>query len=596
MALKSIQWKLVVIYILLLLFALELFGVYMLTSIENYYMTDLEEEVHGQVSVLSNLVMRYLMNPSELDGLTLLINEFSPLVGGDIYVLDKNGFVLAASPGLEESIERRLVQNEVVTALLGRPADSVRYKPGTNERHYFYAEPVVSGSSTLGALYVSVSLDLIDNTLSQMRRILVTGAILTLLVSALLGLNLATTITKPLQAITHQAEALKQGDFKQRIDIDAEDEIGRLAYTFNTLARQLELSWDEISQEKDKIEGILTNLSDGLLVFDHQGKVMHINSTACSWFGVNQAKMLKTGTIEDFPVLNQQSGLISLDNGMGLVLRQRRLPFLQSGKKQGTIVVLSDVTEQHRLDLMRQEFVANVSHELRTPLTTIKSYTEALLENPDEDQELRARFMQVIDSETDRMVRMVEDLLVLSRTEAGSEREFLIIPVDEILYQIVDQNRVQAENRGLEISTDIPKHLPLVRGDRDQLHRLFLNLINNAIKYTPGGGSIEVAAESRNNYLEVAVRDTGIGIPREAQTRIFERFYQVDKSRTRKGKGAGTGLGLSIAKQIVEAHGGTITINSEEGRGTEALVTLPIAARKRLPAGGYGRLKQNGED
>ncbi|MDD4079353.1 MAG: ATP-binding protein, partial [Eubacteriales bacterium] len=254
-------------------------------------------------------------------------------------------------------------------------------------------------------------------------------------------------------------------------------------------------------------------------------------------------------------------------------LRQQRLPFLQAGKKQGTIVVLSDITEQNRLDQMRQEFVANVSHELRTPLTTIKTYLETLLENPNESPEVQKRFLNVINSEADRMVRMIEDLLILSRNESRS-KQFRLVSVQEILMDISKAVSGQAAAKGLDLEMRLPRNLPKIMGDRDQLYRLFLNIIQNAINYT-AAGRVTVSASSRNKYLEVIIRDTGIGIPAEALGRIFERFYRVDKARSRKA--GGTGLGLSIAKQIAELHGGTVNILSQEGVGTEVTIPLPVA-------------------
>lgn len=562
------------VYILLLLFALELFGVYMLSSTETHFLKDVKHGLHGQVELLASLAGRYFSPVPDTEGLHQLISQFSNLVGRDIYLLDKYGVVVATSPGSEQMIGSMVVQQEAVSAIQGISADSIRLDPDTGQRLYSYAEPVYNSGNLMGVAYVSASLEHVDATLNQLRQILLTGAGLTLIFSAILGLNFSSAITRPLKKITGQAERMKVGDFNQRIEITSEDEIGRLADTFNELAVKLQMSWDEVVQEKDKVEGILTNLSDGLIVFDHTGRVMHINSTACNWLRVNKQKMLEQGRVEDLPELDSERGIIYLDGELGLVLRQQRLPFLQAGKKQGTVVVLSDVTEQFRLDTMRQEFVANVSHELRTPLTSIKTYLETLLENPDESQEVQERFLQVINSETDRMVRMVEDLLVLSRSETKTH-DFKLVSISDILRELVKGIQVQAESKGIRLELRTPRHLPLVRGNQDELFRLFLNIVNNAITYT-AEGKVTISVRSRNKYLEVILRDTGIGIPEDALGRIFERFYRVDKARSRKA--GGTGLGLSIAKQIAESHGGTINITSEEGKGTVVTVPLPIAA------------------
>ena len=583
-ALKSIQWKLVLVYILLLLFALELFGVYLLSSLENHYMQDVKSGLHNHVQLLATLARRYYSPLPDTDGLQHLVAEFCNVVNRDVYLLDKYGVVIASSPGLESMIGTEIVQQEVLSALQGHGADSIRFDELSGERFYYHTQPVYSNNLLAGVVYASTSLAQLDAAMGEMRTVLITGAAIALVVSALLGLSLSRTLTQPLRKITNQAEAMKAGDFQPSLKIRADDEIGQLAETFNELASQLQQSWDEVLQEKDKVEGILLNLSDGLIVFDHEDKVLHINATACNWFGVNKQKMLAQGTAKDFPQLQESQGMIYLESGMGLVLRQQRLPFLQAGEKQGTIVVLSDITEQNRLNQMRQEFVANVSHELRTPLTTIKTYLEALSENPDEKQEVRQHFFDVITSETDRMVRMVEDLLILSRSESRT-KEYTLVSVQELLREIDAAVRGQAEAKGLVLEMRLPRNVPKVMGDRDQLHRLFLNIIQNAISYT-AEGKVTVALSSRNKYVEVVVRDTGIGIPAESLSRVFERFYRVDRARSREA--GGTGLGLSIAKQIAEQHGGTVTIFSQEGVGTEVTIPLPVAAteaRRRQTAG-----------
>lgn len=569
------------VYILLLLFALELFGVYMLSSIESYLMKDVKSGLHNHVQLLASLAARYYTPLPDTEGLQQLVGQFSNVVNREVCLLDKYGKVAAASSGLESMLGTEIAQQEVLSAIQGKAADSIRFEERSGQRFYYYTQPVYSNNMLTGVVYASTSLGQVDAAMGQMRTALLTGAGFALILSAFLGLSLARTLTHPLRKITSQAEAMKRGDFQPSLEIKADDEIGRLAGTFNELAAQLQLSWDEVVQEKDKVEGILLNLSDGLIVFDHEGRVMHINATACNWLSVNKQKMLAQGTVADFPQLQESQGMIYLEGSLGLVLRQQRLPFLQAGKKQGTIVVLSDITEQNRLDIMRQEFVANVSHELRTPLTTIKTYLETLQENPDENPEVQKRFLNVIKSEADRMVRMVEDLLILSRSESRN-KEFRMVSVQEILRDINKAVLAQATAKGLDLEMRLPRNLPKVMGDRDQLYRLFLNIIQNALNYT-AAGKITVSASSRNKYVEVIVRDTGIGIPADSLGRIFERFYRVDKARSRKA--GGTGLGLSIARQIAQLHGGTVNIISQEGVGTEVTIPLPVAGTEtRLEA------------
>lgn len=562
-----------VVYLLLLLFALELFGVHLLSFLENSLLKDVKMGLRSHVNLLASLAERYFVSPTDSEGLQQLVGQFGNVVNRDVFLLDKYGKVAATSPGLEGMIGEEIKQPEVLSAVQGRAGDSIRLDEQSGQRIYYYTLPVYSNNALAGAVYASISLGQTDAVVRQMRSALITGALLALVFSAFLGLSLARTLTGPLRKITHQAVAMKAGDYQASLDIKADDEIGRLAETFNELASQLQLSWDEVVQEKDKVEGILLNLSDGLIVFDHEGRVMHINATACNWLNVNKQKMLTEGTVADFPQLEEPHSIIYLDEEMGRVLRQQRLPFLQAGEKQGAIIVLSDVTEQNRLEQMRQEFVADVSHELRTPLTTIMTYLETLMENPDDNQDVQRSFLRVIKAEADRMTRMVEDLLTLSRSE-NRLKEYGLISVQEVLKSIYAAVRDQAEAKGLDLELRLPRNLPKVLGDRDQLYRLYLNIIQNALNYT-ADGKVAITASSRNKYVEVIVRDTGIGVPADALGRIFERFYRVDKARSRQA--GGTGLGLSIAKQIAELHGGTVNIISQEGVGTEVTIPLPVA-------------------
>jgi two-component system sensor histidine kinase VicK len=386
---------------------------------------------------------------------------------------------------------------------------------------------------------------------------------------------------------------MAKGDYSRQIKVEASDEIGQLGETFNFLAERLSYNIREITSEKSKVEAIINNMSDGVIALDGRGRLIHINPAARSLLAI-----LKTDpfSAEDsgFNVLKKMLGR----ENMRLFTQQKRsfsteisrekppctvkvtlVPFkVEKGRMNGTLLVLHDITGERELSKRQQEFVADVSHELRTPLTSIKTYLEALIDHPDESPELRESFLNVINSETERMVRMVEDLLILSRNEARRD-EFRLVSVEDIIHDIVQGIDVQVSNKNLRLNLRVAMHLPLVMGDGDQLHRLFLNIVNNALKYTSTGG-ITVTAGSRSNYLEVSVKDTGIGIPGDALGRIFERFFRVDKARSRKD--GGSGLGMSIAKQIAEGHGGTINIASQEGKGTEVTITLPIAARKKL--------------
>ncbi len=384
----------------------------------------------------------------------------------------------------------------------------------------------------------------------------------------------------------HKAEKVAEGDFGEQLTVKSEDEIGNLTRTFNYMASELKKTLSEISSEKNKVETILNYMADGVIAFDLNGMVIHANPAVKKLLGddvVNKPFKefaIKVGLdvrIEDI-VYFEESPVRESDTIINdMYVKVYFAVFTDTNKKpEGIIVVLHDVTEQQKLDSMRREFVANVSHELRTPITSIKSYTETLLDGAMEDPETSKRFLSVIDSEADRMTRLVKDLLQLSRLDNQQmnwkmEKVFL----DTIVKTIVERMQIEAQRKHQKLESYVIGDIPAINADKDRLEQVIVNLISNAIKYTPEHGEITVYVGIIYNDIYVKVTDTGIGIPKESLPRVFERFYRVDKARSRDM--GGTGLGLSIAKEIVQAHGGTISISSEMGKGTEVTVKLPRA-------------------
>jgi len=421
--------------------------------------------------------------------------------------------------------------------------------------------------------------------LKQFNKLILYSALVAVFLSLLLGYLLSKTITSPIISVMHKAEKIAEGDFDQQLTVKSEDEIGNLTKTFNYMANELKSTLSEISSEKNKVTTILNYMADGVMAFDLKGVAIHTNPAA---------KKLLGSDIEDKPfrefaksvgldvkieniVYLQESPVSESDTIINdMYVRVYFAVFTDTNKKPGgIIVVLHDVTEQQKLDSMRREFVANVSHELRTPITSIKSYTETLLDGAVEDPETTERFLNVINSEADRMTRLVKDLLQLSRLD-NQQMSWKIekVSLKEIVKNIVSRMQLEAKQKNQKLESFVIGEIPSIDADKDRLEQVIVNLISNALKYTPDNGQITVYVGKLINDIYVKITDTGIGIPSEALGMVFERFYRVDKARSRDL--GGTGLGLSIAKEIVEAHGGTINITSEDRKGTEVTVRLPI--------------------
>lgn len=573
---RSIQWKMIIMYLLLILLAMELVGFYLLQSLERYYLNNFSSTLNSQAQLIAGFVDRYLADETKSLGGLLgdfesLVREFGQQV--EIVVVNKDGFVVAAS-GSSVEMGSRLRQPEVSRALAGERGEGTRLDPESGERLMAVAVPIRAAGQVAGALYLSASLERIYRTIWDVRLILLSATALALVVTAVLGSALSRTITGPIREITSQAAQMAAGNFDRRIRVRSEDEIGQLASMFNHLAHRLRDTLGEVSSEKSKMEAILTHMADGILALDAAGRVILINPAASRMLGVEGA--------EGQPASELLQGLDLTAGGTGELRLNRRVlhvhvaPFkgLTAGIS-GLAVVLQDVTEQEELAQAQREFLANASHELRTPLTTIKSYVETLLDGALDDRELGRQFLKVVASETNRMTRLVTDLLRLSRLDSHSlNLDLQPFSLSGAIEDALTRLAMAIDKKQLRIERRWTGDFPPVMADRDQVVQVMLNIIGNAVEFTPPGGMIEIALREVRGGVEVRVADTGIGIPAGDLPRIFDRFYRVDKARSREL--GGTGLGLSIAREIIRAHGGEIGIKSSPGAGTTVTFALPL--------------------
>ncbi|MBR8661270.1 MULTISPECIES: cell wall metabolism sensor histidine kinase WalK [Brevibacillus] len=595
----TVQWKVVVIYMLLILMAMQFIGAYFARQVESYYLNNFSETVNAQASLLATHLEGYLrprdakeQSAEEVrQGIDNLINNLVKLNGTNVQVIDSSGTVISTTED-KRILGRRTSQPEVTIALLGTRSESMRIDPRTGDRVKMLVLPVKGDNIVYGAVYMVASMEGTYMTIRKMNGILASGTMIALLLTAGLGVVLARTITTPVKEMTRQARAVADGDFNRNVRVYSEDEIGQLGMAFNHMTRRLKEAILQQEEEREKLASILTNMSDGVIAANRDGQIILLNRSAEEMLQVTMNECVQKGTTlhnllrlppeEEMPLYAQNEPLfieMVLPNKDVLILRVTFTPLQHdSGKKGGIIAVLQDVTEQQRLEQQRREFVANVSHELRTPLTTIKSYVEALLDGAVEEPELSNRFLRVTMSETERMIRLVNDLLQLSRFDSqGVRLHCKDVDANQLLRYAVDRISLFGEQQGVQLSLEIQETLPEVHIDKDAINQVLDNLLSNAIKYTPAGGSVVLRAYANRHQKRVyiSIADTGIGIPSRDLKRIFERFYRVDKARSR-GQG-GTGLGLAIARELVQAHGAEIEITSELNQGTTVTFWVPYA-------------------
>lgn len=426
------------------------------------------------------------------------------------------------------------------------------------------------------------------DTVIRFNNIIITGLIIAIAASLVVGYALSKTITVPIIKLMHRAQKIASGDFDQALEVKSQDEIGELTKSFNYMAGELKSTLNEISREKNKVETILNYMTDGIIAFNMEGEVIHINPAAKEMLNIDEEKMKFDDFIKKYSLsidLNEMTYLGNMETKEQSVsfnhkyLRVYFAPFTNEHKNaEGIITVLQDITEQQKLENMRKEFVANVSHELRTPLTSVKSYAETLLDGMLVDSKMTRKFLKVIDSEADRMTRLVRDLLQLSRLDNRSmQLKKGMINIVDMVRKCIDRVKIRADSKKQKIENYVIGDIPEITADSDRIEQVILNLLSNAINYTSEKGEITVYVEKLYSDVYIKVTDTGIGIPEEDLSRIFERFYRVDKARSRQL--GGTGLGLSIVREIIELHGGEVSIKSEEGKGTEITVKLPVDNR-----------------
>jgi len=424
-----------------------------------------------------------------------------------------------------------------------------------------------------------------QNMVNQFNNIIFTALLISLLISFVFGFLISKAITTPIENITDKTREIAEGKFGQIMERQGSDEIGQLTSSINYMSQSLKNMLDEIKNEKGKVDTILNNMTDGIVAFSKEGDIIHANPEALAMLNrvrmdENLDQMLKEYHINASTneIMTETEAVNNKKLTLRLGNRIMQLSFAlftdTELQNEGSILILRDITEQQKLDTMQKEFVANVSHELKTPLTSIKSYAETLLSGNVDDKETEKEFLQVIESETDRMSELVKDLLQLSALDMKrTVLNFKKHSVPELLESAVEKVMVAADDKTHIIRKEIVYSGKAVF-DFEKIQRVLINLLMNAIKYTDQGGEITISSVKDQSNIQIKIKDNGMGIPKKDLPRIFDRFYRVDKARSRKM--GGTGLGLAIAREIVIAHGGDIHISSEAEKGTEVVIEIPM--------------------
>ncbi len=586
---RSLHMKLVIILILLIVSVMAIMGTFLVNSVGSYYLNDFETQIENVMTENNYETYRSLEQAAQEsdapERIMEILSAFVGRLGIDSYrtyaVLDGNGTFLTGDNG---ALASELTRTPNILTAIGGEVGAANT---TIDSYMDYAIPL--GKDDDGEpKYIVYFFDDKRETRDlswNFFGIVVKAMTFGLLVAVLLSFLLSKTITTPIENIRTRAQMVAAGDFSHRLDIQSNDEIGELTATFNHMADRLHDTLQEIQGERDKLGTIFLHMTDGVTAFNAEGKLIHMNPTAENLLGATfqedaHFNDVFEGIDAPTPIAAGEQGFVQMElERMGRTLSVLFAPYGEN--ERGIIAVIHDITEQRKLDEARREFIANVSHELRTPLTNVKSYTETLIDAAGElPTDTEVKFLSVIAGETDRMTRIVKDLLTLSKLDCGKmDLHFHRFSMQHMVESVYNAMVLEAGNNGLELTLNIQGKMPDMNGDRERLEQVVINILSNAVKYTPSGGHIVLSAARRDEgHVMIRVKDDGMGIPKDDIPRLFERFYRVDKARSR-AKG-GSGLGLAIAKEMVEAHRGTIYLESQLDEGTTVTVVLPT----NLPA------------
>ena len=600
---KSMRWKITLLFVLLVLATELLIGSFNIFGIANHYHRDFSDSIDAVFTpdtkndLLAAANELPVPNTYNQGALTIsdedyynvnMINDILAARAGTLGITANRYYCIIDAESGEVLKSSNGISKVETTTSISKAASGSEYKEtGITKSYMDYSFPLTNGNTVRYIIYVYDNCSTQRAVTQNLISILLIALVISLIISAIVGMLISRSITIPIQQLAVQARKLADGDINALQKSDTRDEIGNLTNSLLYLAHTRKQSSDQALGEKIKVETILQNMTDGILAFDMKGRLLHFNPEA--------QKLLKRRYLDDinfdrfFKEINADIKLGDLlyMQSEGSVEREIKVAnhylhlnfatFKGENKAGGIIVIIHDVTKQEKLEQSRRDFVANVSHELRTPLTTIKSYSETLADMPDVDRETQVRFLDVIATESDRMARIISDLLTLS--ELDENQTFIKAPeqidVRKMLETIVDRMDLQAKKKSQKLSYTPTNEVPVILGDRDVLERAIINVISNALKYTSDGGRIEVYSSKVYNDINIKVVDNGIGIAEDKLPHIFDRFYRADKARSRDT--GGTGQGLAIAKQSSESSfNGKIKISSELHKGTEVTISIPV--------------------
>jgi len=551
--------------------------------------TNYEENVKENLTENATIIKYLLESTGDITIANDFLHELDNHIDTRITLIDRDGVVLTDTAINESELENHATRPEIIAAYNGQIGVSKRYSNSIDKEMYYVAVPVVS--KEVSVVRLSIPLKTLTEYTDKIVGNILIAAFVGVVLATLLGIRFLNLFTEPLGALTEATKNIAMGNYGEQVYVSSDDELGQLAYSFNSMSMELDRRIIELKDSNNTNYAILKSMINGVIAVDNEYKIMFINKAAQGMFEIKEKPLKGNDVIEafkdhelsqlfddEFDIYGQIQSEIEIDDGKQVkvyrvfsnVIRDR--DFMQNN--MGLLLSFVDITQMRQLENMRKEFVANVSHELKTPLTSIQGFIETLKEGAADNKEIRNKFIDIIDIEASRLQYLIDDILVLSDIEKskGDHHVTEMTPY-EIVEEISGMMDQIAKKKHIEVSYIMAENMAPIVANKVWMKQMLINLIDNSIKYTSEGGSVKVQFSDVIDYYLISVKDNGIGIAPEHLERLFERFYRVDKARSKKE--GGTGLGLAIVKHIVLSMDGDINVSSEVDKGTEFSIRIP---------------------
>ena len=597
---QSIHFKIALVFALMLMLTLEVVGAGFVRQLEHQELANFKQQIELPSYIDNSLATQLTSTDTktankEIKTILARVNNTSIT---EIRVVDAKGIIRGTSSSGNQGIVGQKATDTVIknTLVNNRSHTENLYDSANHNRYYVSVVPLLASgnaNNVVGVVYMRANLEGVYSTINSISLIYLSAALITIVLGLGLAVLISREITRPIEEMRKQTLRIARGDFSGQVKVMGNDELGQLAGAVNNLSVRVEESQESSDAERRRLDSVLSHMSDGVLATDRRGNLTIVNNTALQFLNIADEEQVLGKSILDVLKIRRQFSIRHLvdedqdqvildDLNEDLILSAYFSPIKrESGFVSGLVCVLHDVTSQQKEERERKEFVSNVSHELRTPLTSVKSYVEALSDGAINDPELAPRFLGVVSDETERMIRMINDLLSLSRMDSGTAKLNLeYVNINELFNYILNRFDMIIKNEAADPSQ---KKYTIVRYftkkdlwveiDTDKFTQVVDNIMNNAVKYSPDGGVITARLLETHNHVILSISDQGLGIPRKDLGHIFDRFFRVDKARSRKQ--GGTGLGLAISKEVVNLLGGQIWVDSVEGKGSTFYISLP---------------------